>query len=169
MSLSTKCLHPPGTGRDRGVCPGTFAPALVPGQRDTGTRKSFCPGTKGQRDVPSLGNTKLNENYVIFRCYWNEWCWIYHYKIDWNWKENGRISYWSKIYKSNSISSVSGLHVSLFTISLVNMYVGNLNDSSSKYVKGHSTTTGTEFCNFLTPSPTPLLAHVVFEWPLMEN
>ena len=40
-------------GRDKGVCPGTFAPALVPGQRDTGTRIFFCPGTKGQRDVPS--------------------------------------------------------------------------------------------------------------------
>ena len=43
----------PGTSRDRGFCPGTFAPALVPGQRDTGTRIFFCPGTKGQRDVPS--------------------------------------------------------------------------------------------------------------------
>ena len=32
-------------GRDRRVCPGTFAPALVPGQRDTGTRIFFCPGT----------------------------------------------------------------------------------------------------------------------------
>ena len=41
----------PGTGRDRGVCPGTFAPALVPGQRDTGTRIFFCPGTTGQWDV----------------------------------------------------------------------------------------------------------------------
>ena len=30
-------------GRDRGVCPGTFAPALVPGQRDTGTRIFFVP------------------------------------------------------------------------------------------------------------------------------
>ena len=46
-------LFCPGTGRDRGVCPGTFAPALVPGQRDIGTRKIFCPGTKGQRDVLS--------------------------------------------------------------------------------------------------------------------
>ena len=45
-----------GTSRDRGFCPGTFAPALVPGQRDNGTRKIFCPGTKGQRDVPSRGN-----------------------------------------------------------------------------------------------------------------
>ena len=54
----------PGTGRDRGVCPGTFAPALVPGQRDTGTRKFFCPGTKGQRDVPSLGNTST----YLFTC-----------------------------------------------------------------------------------------------------
>ena len=41
----------PGTSRDRGVCPGTFAPALVPGQ------EFFCPGTKGQPDVPSRGNT----------------------------------------------------------------------------------------------------------------
>ena len=52
----------PGTSRDRGVCPGTFAPALVPGQRDTGTRKFFCPGTKGQRDVPSCGNPNTNWN-----------------------------------------------------------------------------------------------------------
>ena len=52
----------PGKSRDRGFCPGTFAPALVPGQRDTGTRKSFCPGTrksfcpgtKGRRDVETL-------------------------------------------------------------------------------------------------------------------
>ena len=29
----------PGTSRDRGVCPGTFAPALVPGQRDSGTSR----------------------------------------------------------------------------------------------------------------------------------
>ena len=28
--------------------PGTFAPALVPGQRDSGTRKYFCPRPKGQ-------------------------------------------------------------------------------------------------------------------------
>ena len=32
---------------------GIFAAALVPEQRDSGTRKLFCPGTKGQRDVPS--------------------------------------------------------------------------------------------------------------------
>ena len=43
----------PRTSRDRGFCPGTFAPALVSGQRDTGTRIFFCPGTKGQLDVPS--------------------------------------------------------------------------------------------------------------------
>ena len=42
----------PGTSWDRGVCPGIFAPALVPGQRDTRTRKFLCPGTKGQQDVP---------------------------------------------------------------------------------------------------------------------
>ena len=68
-----------GTSRDRGFCPGTFAPALVPGQRDSGTGKTFLSrdkGTTGQgnffvpgqrdngtsrpglsRDVPSLGNT----------------------------------------------------------------------------------------------------------------
>ena len=34
-------------------CPGIFAPALVPGQRDSGIRKYFCTGTKGQRNVPS--------------------------------------------------------------------------------------------------------------------
>ena len=38
---------------------GIFAAALVPGQRDSGTRKLFCPGTKGQRDVPSLGNPNM--------------------------------------------------------------------------------------------------------------
>ena len=36
----------PATGRDRGVCPGIFAPALVPGQRDVPSR--FVPG----RPVP---------------------------------------------------------------------------------------------------------------------
>ena len=45
----------PGMGGDRGVCPGIFAPALVPGQRDTRTRNFFVP-----RDVPSLGNTTSN-------------------------------------------------------------------------------------------------------------
>ena len=40
-------------------CPGIFAPALVLGQRDTGTRKFLCPGTKGQRDVPSRGNPNI--------------------------------------------------------------------------------------------------------------
>ena len=38
-------------------CPGPsriFAPTLVPGQKD---KNIFCPGTKGQRDVPSRGNT----------------------------------------------------------------------------------------------------------------
>jgi hypothetical protein len=47
--------------RDRGVCPGIFAPALVPGQRDTGTRKFIFPRTKGQRDVPFRGNATLND------------------------------------------------------------------------------------------------------------
>ena len=45
------------------VCPGIFAPALVPGpvgQRDTGARIFFCPGTKGEGDVQSRGNTSLN-------------------------------------------------------------------------------------------------------------
>ena len=54
-------LFCPGMSRDRGVCPGIFAPALVLGQRDTGTRIFFCPGTKGQRDVPSRGNTSQNQ------------------------------------------------------------------------------------------------------------
>jgi hypothetical protein len=39
-------------GQDAGQN-GAFVPALVPGQRDTGTRIFFCPETKGQRDVPS--------------------------------------------------------------------------------------------------------------------
>ena len=38
--------------RDRGVCPGILAPALFPGQRDTGTRKFLCPGTS--RPVETL-------------------------------------------------------------------------------------------------------------------
>ena len=46
------------------MCPGTFAPALVPGQRDTGTRKFLCPGTKGQRDVPSRGNANLEGPFI---------------------------------------------------------------------------------------------------------
>ena len=37
----------PGTSRDRGFCPGTFAPAFVLGQWDTGTRNFFL-----SRDVP---------------------------------------------------------------------------------------------------------------------
>ena len=43
----------PGTSQDRAVCPGIFAPALVPGQRDTGTRffLSRDKGTTG-RPVP---------------------------------------------------------------------------------------------------------------------
>ena len=40
-----------GTSQDRGVCPWIFPPALVPGQRDNGTRTYFCPGTKGQWDI----------------------------------------------------------------------------------------------------------------------
>merc|ERR1712051_365315 len=32
----------PGTSRDRGFCPGTFAPALVPGQRDSAQRYFGC-------------------------------------------------------------------------------------------------------------------------------
>ena len=56
---------PGRSGTELDVCPGTFAPALVPGQRDTGTRNFFCPGTKGQRDVPfrfvpSRGNPSTN-------------------------------------------------------------------------------------------------------------
>ena len=48
----------PGMSWDRGVCPGFFAPALVQGQRDTGTRILFSPGTKGQRDVqPTRDNS----------------------------------------------------------------------------------------------------------------
>ena len=60
----------PGASRDRGVCPGRFAPALVPGQRDTGTRKFFCPAG---RPVPwkpyiqpfSLQTEKSFEGYPI--------------------------------------------------------------------------------------------------------
>ena len=35
-------------GRDRGVCPGTFAPALVPGQRDKNFFLSRDKGTTGR-------------------------------------------------------------------------------------------------------------------------
>ena len=38
--------------RDRGVCPGTFAPALVPGQRDTGARFFFSSRDKGTMGRP---------------------------------------------------------------------------------------------------------------------
>ena len=55
----------PGTSRDRRVCPGILDPALVPGQRDAGTRKCCCPGTKGQRDVPSLGNTSIKHQWPM--------------------------------------------------------------------------------------------------------
>ena len=40
--------------QDRGVCPGFFNPALVPGQNDTGTRIYFCPRTKGQREKETI-------------------------------------------------------------------------------------------------------------------
>ena len=45
--------------RDRGVCPGTFAPALVPGQRDTGTRIFFLSRDKRTtgRSVPVCSGT----------------------------------------------------------------------------------------------------------------
>ena len=59
-----KKLFCPGTSRDREVCPGTFTLALVPGQRDTGTREMSLSRDKGTagRPVPvfpgtSLGNT----------------------------------------------------------------------------------------------------------------
>ena len=48
----------PGTSRDRGVCPGTFTPVLVPGQIDTGTRKmslSRDKGTTGQAQNLATG------------------------------------------------------------------------------------------------------------------
>ena len=39
----------PGTSQDRGVCPGIFAPALVLGQGDSGTRFFFVPGRRENR------------------------------------------------------------------------------------------------------------------------
>ena len=66
------------------MCPKMFAPSLIPGQRDTGTRKFFCSGTKGQRDngtarptlsrdvlrdVPSRGNPNLYINYQLIMCH----------------------------------------------------------------------------------------------------
>ena len=67
--LKTVILLSRGTSRDRGACPGIFAAALVPGQRDSGTRKLFlswdkgtrklfCPGTKGC-PVPDCTGTSL--------------------------------------------------------------------------------------------------------------
>ena len=43
----------PGTSRDRGFCPGTFAPALVPGQRDARTR-FFLSRDKGTQDLSTF-------------------------------------------------------------------------------------------------------------------
>ena len=56
-------LFCPGMTRDRGFCSGTFAPAFVPGQRDTETKKN-CPGTKGQWDIPSRGNARLGQSQI---------------------------------------------------------------------------------------------------------
>ena len=54
--------------RDRGVCPGTFAPALVLGQRDSRTGKFFVPG---QRDNgKSLGNLLITEVMLT----WGPYC-----------------------------------------------------------------------------------------------
>jgi hypothetical protein len=39
--------------RDRRVCLGIFATALVPGKRDSGTRNYFCHQKKAKRDVSS--------------------------------------------------------------------------------------------------------------------
>jgi hypothetical protein len=51
--------------------PGTFAPALVPGQRDTGKRKKFCPGTKGQLDCGC--NIKLSPRVYRALLFWCPW------------------------------------------------------------------------------------------------
>ena len=55
-----------GTGqpksRDKGFCPGTFAPALVPEQRDTGT----------SRPVETLPGTSLQRISSIFFSWWNK-------------------------------------------------------------------------------------------------
>jgi hypothetical protein len=45
--LKTVIFLSRGTSRDRGACPGIFAAALVPGQRDSGTRKLFLSRDKG--------------------------------------------------------------------------------------------------------------------------
>ena len=54
-------------------CPGTFAPALVPGQRDTRTRKKIVPGQKDNgtshpglsRDILSLGTPIMYLHYHV--------------------------------------------------------------------------------------------------------
>jgi hypothetical protein len=67
----------PGTSRDRGICHGIFAPALVQGQRDTGTRIFFVAGQRDNgtsrpdlsRDVPSRGNTSFHlQNVFAYVC-----------------------------------------------------------------------------------------------------
>ena len=52
-------LFCPGTSQDRGVCPGTTTSALVPGQRDSGTRKMSLSRDKGTagRPVPVCPGT----------------------------------------------------------------------------------------------------------------
>ena len=45
--LQNRAILSRGTSRDRGSCPGIFAAALVPGQRDSGTRKLFLSRDKG--------------------------------------------------------------------------------------------------------------------------
>ena len=61
----------PGTSRESGVCPGTFAPALVPGHRDkkiflsrdketTGHPVPVCPGTSCPLETLVL--TKMRGN-----------------------------------------------------------------------------------------------------------
>jgi hypothetical protein len=47
--------------RDRGVCPGIFFAALVPGQRD---KETFFPGTKG-RPVPDCPGLSRDEYKLI--------------------------------------------------------------------------------------------------------
>ena len=46
--------------------------------------------------------------------------------------------------------------------------INNLNQICKYSVRGHSTTTWTEFCHFLTPSP-PHVVHVVIEWLLISS
>ena len=72
--------------RDRRVCPGIFPAALVPGQRDSGTRKLFLSRDKGTtgRPFPDCpGTSRPLEILVSMSCgVWNVWSWELSWKYN---------------------------------------------------------------------------------------